>query len=57
MRYWSGFLSATCLISLFQDLLGHDWLMAHAWVAPEITVPLALAGWFLSELMKGGGEK
>lgn len=57
MRYWSGFLSAMCVTSLAQDVLGLDWLLAHAWVAPEVTVPAALAGLLLVALLNIGGER
>jgi len=64
--YWAGIVTAYCVISLHQDILGQEaylhWIQEH-WVSWKITVPIAVvllvvvffvAGWCRAQA--GGGN-
>lgn len=42
-RFQLGFLTALFLVSLLQDALGKDWLVAH-WIDSRVTVPVCIIG-------------
>ena len=59
-QWWFGYVTALCLHSLYQGLLGKDEYLRRAafdWVAWYYTIPLAIALLIAAWVYAAGGEK